>query len=184
MQLEGTYVHARSGIEFPAAVAGFQRVAPMQYDASATDIGIGYRRTWSESSRIFMAEVTVFVFPPPGTEDGKAMTPAEQFEQEIVHLRERRVGVREVRRTTSDATFRGEPVTVRAADFEFRADASQGGLPMRTLVAGFAAGTWRVTCRATLMPPRHDVPLRAVDALLEGLQLPATGLASSDATAK
>lgn len=176
MQLAGTYVHTGSGIAFPERAAGFERVAPKQYDAEAKDVGIGYRRVWGDASLAYRAEATLFVFPAPRTAAGRAMSPDEQFESEVRALARGKYQLREIRRMVTDASFRGQTVTVRAAEFAFVADAAMGNLPMVTLVAGFPFGEWRVTYRATLPPPRREATLGAFETLLSELGLPATGL--------
>jgi hypothetical protein len=181
MTLVGTYVHEGSGVAFPERAAGFDRVAPKRYDLEERDVGIGYRRVWLDLAMVYRAEVTLYVFPPPRTVAGRELTHDEQFEGEVRALSKGRSGIREVRRTTTPAVFRGETVSVRAAEFAYFVESPLGPLPMLTLVAGFPFGEWRVTYRATLPPPRRALTLSAFEALVSELGLPPTGLPASAA---
>jgi hypothetical protein len=176
LNVAGSYVHEGSGIEFPERAAGFERVAPTKYDREGRDVGIGYRRVFADAEFLFRAEVTLFVFPPPRSRSGRELSHEEQFGLEVQALMEGKQDVRELRRTTTTSMFRDQPVSVRAAEFEFVGGPALGGLPMRTLIGAFPSGDWRVKCRATIPPPRRAQTLAALEDLLRALGLPGTGL--------
>lgn len=170
LDLSGTWVHPPSGIAFPAQSAGFQRVAPKQYDREGNDVGIGYRRFWLDPDLVFRAEVTLFVYPAwPAPFD-------VQFDDEIASVVRGKVGIREVRRRDTRARHAGAEVVVRAVEFEFRGDERMGRLPMVTVLAAFRREPWHVTYRVTVPPPRRDVCLAAVEELLSSIELPPIGL--------
>ena len=170
LELSGDWFHAPSGIGFPAAAAGFQRVDPKQYDREGNDVGIGYRRFWSDAELVYRVEVTVFAYPAhPVPFD-------VQFDDEVESVRRGKEEVREVRRVDSPARCRGEDVTVRAAEFTFLGGEGLGRHRYVTVLAAFRRGPWHVTYRATLPPARRDVCVRAVDELLAAMSLPAVGL--------
>ncbi len=176
LELVGVYVHEGSGLSFPEAAAGFQRVVPKRYDVEGNDVSIGYRRTWTDGAALWRAEVTIFVFPRYFKRDGSPMPPEEQFEGEVAALRKGKAEVREVRRVEAPGTCAGRAVAVKTAEFEFRGGPEMGGQLLATLLTGMAIDPWRVTYRVTVPAIRRDDALAGVDELLDALSLPRLGV--------
>jgi hypothetical protein len=118
LQLAGTYVHPGSGIAFPDKSAGFTRVAPNRYDREGNDVGIGYRRFWTDDALLYRAELTVFVFPSLRGADGSEIPFDQQFEQEVQEVAtfKEYADVREVRRVNADASGTSERRNSRSAE--------------------------------------------------------------------
>ena len=172
LELSGTYVHEGSGIAFPAAAAGFVRVAPKRYDRDGKDVGIGYRRFWTDTA-IFRAEATIFVFPVP---DGLESSLDGEFERVVDAARKDKDEFREVRRAATEGEHSRRSVSVRAAEFTFRGAEDKGGQAMVTIRASFLHSPWEVTYMLTVPQLRRDVCLAGFEELLRELDLPPTGL--------
>jgi hypothetical protein len=59
-----TYIHAPTGMEFPAEVAGFKRTKITQYDHQGANVGVDYALDYFGFN---IAEVTVYIYPDETT---------------------------------------------------------------------------------------------------------------------
>jgi hypothetical protein len=176
MKLKGTYVHAGSGMSFPAAAATFSRVMPQQYDREGNDVGIGYVRSWLAKGGGFTAVTTIYVYPAQRRPDGTVVAFDEQFQGEVNSTREQWSDPTELGRVDTDAEDGGRPVRVRAAEFSSRGVPENRNVPTVTIVAAYRRGPWHVTYRVTVPAAHRDVCLAGFEKLLEALGLPPTGL--------
>jgi hypothetical protein len=176
LKLEGPYVHAGTGIEFPATAEGFRRVLPRRYDEEGNDVGIGYSRVWKD----FHAEVTIYAYPAPLRADGQVMTFDEQFTQECLELRQGKEGVKLIATGPVPGTLGGAEVAGRFAEFECAGTREFGGRRVATVLTSFPKGDWRLKYRVTLPAERRDPGLAAVRDLLATLKLPPLGVTLAD----
>jgi hypothetical protein len=172
MQLEGTYVHAGTGIAFPDAAAKFRRVAPQRYDREGNDVGIGYSRMWGP----IRAEVTVYSYPRVIGRDGAIVAFDEQFAMEVAEVGREKKEFRDVRRTDAPGSIGGRAVAGRAAEFEFRSGMEFGMRRVATILTVFPLEPWCVKYRVTVPLDHRDEALAAVEALLVELKLPPLGV--------
>jgi hypothetical protein len=155
--VRGTYVHPASKITMPEAVAGFQRVSILRYDADGLDVSAGYNL----ASPTHPIAATVYVYPapslvsigsPPDVVAGaRAHLTEGEFErrkQEIHHAHPDAVliGQRDIVQIESGQSYPGK---MALFEFEQVFAGSRMAVRSRLYVFCYAGGKWAIEYRFT-----------------------------------
>ncbi len=115
-EVEGTYVHPPSRLEFPVDVGTFRRAEMNRFTDDGTDVGVGYNHEASGASVAF----TVYVSPP--WEKAKGQVPGfdHRFDAELDAIREHHAGAKLQSSKDVSLFWPGNFAKGRVAEFAYR----------------------------------------------------------------
>ncbi len=155
VEVEGTYVHKGSKIEFPTSVGLYERTGVNQYDTAGKDVSAGYNLY----SPLAPIAITVYVYPAPGVLSigsppnvvaaAKDLVLRDHFEavkQEItkVHPIAQLISEENVPIQQSGATYQG----IKAA-FQFTEVVTERSIDLTSLVFLYDYDDWYIKYRVT-----------------------------------
>lgn len=100
---DGALVHRYSRFSFPARLGRFQRVMPLQYDATGRDVSVGYNLGFPPTV------VTIYVYPVGGA----------TLEQEFARLQREVTGMHANPRLVDRGTTTVSPAKIRVLSAEY-----------------------------------------------------------------
>ena len=171
LQVAGTYRHP-SGVEFPAAVAGFARVEVTQFDAKGEDVGVGYNFYGKAGDTKAPLAVTLYIYP--GARVSQVGSPPKVVEQsrrqvleaEFAHVQNDIVAAHPDARLLKTGPARRGRNEGLEATYAFADGSRSQALLFRQ------ANQWFVASRGSGLGWTEAEVAGRVDKLLAGLRLP------------
>lgn len=178
INVQGTYFHSNSGMNFPENVGPFRRGTVSLFDSTGANIGVGYNL----GDLVFQVAVTVYVYPAPSvvsilspaevTARAKELSAQQHFEtvkSDIIraHPEARLVSEEEVTLVQAGGIQKG-----KKAGFEFEGVFANQRQQLKSHAYLFVHGKWFIKYRITYPQDIDGAVREKIKDFMNSLQWP------------